>query len=189
MGKRLFFDIDGTLAVFQPVRTLETLYEKGYFYNLKPIWNVLEAVKIIVKEHPEIKVGILSSVLSDSRYALEEKEAWLDKYLPEVQERYYPRCGEDKKSAIPGGVTDKDYLFDDYTKNLMSWEPPAKGIKVLNGINHTNESWKGNRVSAFRNPRILADCILAVMEGETIKDLKPVPAKVRSSVKHMDMEL
>ena len=40
--QRLFVDIDGTLAVFKPVDTLETLYEKGYLKNngLIPLRNV-----------------------------------------------------------------------------------------------------------------------------------------------------
>lgn len=34
--QRLFVDMDGTLAEFKPVDTLEVLYEKDYFLNLKP---------------------------------------------------------------------------------------------------------------------------------------------------------
>lgn len=71
--QRLFVDIDGTLAVFKPVDTLETLYEKGYFLNLAPHENVVAAVKEIVTNHPEIEVNILSAYLTDSQYALQEK--------------------------------------------------------------------------------------------------------------------
>lgn len=180
--------MDGTLAVFRPVNTLETLYEKGYFLNLEPIRNVLEAVKIIARERADIQVCILSSVLQDSKYALDEKNAWLDRHLPEVQKRHFPVCGEDKRMAIPGGVTERDYLLDDYTKNLTSWEPPAKGVKLLNGINHTNETWQGSRISASRNPRMLAESILAVMDGQVIRDQKPIKAIKISSLKQPDAE-
>lgn len=44
---RLFIDIDGTAAVFTPVDTLETLYEKEYFLNLKPIPNVVKAIRLL----------------------------------------------------------------------------------------------------------------------------------------------
>lgn len=186
--KRLFVDMDGTLAVFRPVNTLELLYEKGYFINLQPIRNVLEAVKIIERERPNIQVSILSSVLHDSKYALEEKNAWLDKHLPEVQQRFFPACGEDKRAAIPGGISDQDYLLDDYTKNLTSWEPPAKGVKLLNGINHTNETWQGNRISAVKSPRALADSILAVMDGQVVQDQKPVKAVRIAPMRQMDAE-
>ena len=173
LKKRLFVDMDGTLAVFKPVSTLETLYEPGYFLNLEPIHNVLEAVKMIAKRQ-DIEVFILSSVLSDSSYALEEKNAWLDRYLPEIdrQHRFFPTCGSDKKEVIPGGVKGTDYLMDDYTKNLQSWEPPAVGIKLLNGINHTKGSWSGNRISASRNSNLLSEAINSVLDGRMIQDPK-----------------
>ena len=71
--KRLFVDMDGTLAVFTPVDELETLYEQGYFLNLQPHENVVAAIKEIITKHPEIEVSILSAYLSDSKYALAEK--------------------------------------------------------------------------------------------------------------------
>ena len=82
--KRLFVDMDGTLAVFKPVDELETLYEQGYFLNLQPQENVVEAIREIITKHPEIEVNILSAYLSDSEYALAEKNKWLDRYLPEI---------------------------------------------------------------------------------------------------------
>lgn len=81
--QRLFVDMDGTLAEFKPVDTLETLYEKDYFLNLKPNENVLGAIKQLIAQN-DIDVYILSAYLSDSHYALDEKNAWLDKYLPEL---------------------------------------------------------------------------------------------------------
>ena len=140
--QRLFVDIDGTLAVFKPVDTLETLYEKGYFLNLAPHENVVAAVKEIVTNHPEIEVNILSAYLTDSQYALQEKNEWLDRYLPEIDQthRIFVPCGSDKKEGI-GGIRSDDFLLDDYTHNLNEWQPPARGIKLLNAINHTRGSW------------------------------------------------
>lgn len=43
--QRLFVDMDGTLAVFTPVDTLETLYEKGYFLYFNAAHNVVNAVR------------------------------------------------------------------------------------------------------------------------------------------------
>ena len=76
--------MDGTLAEFKKVDTLEKLYEKGYFLNLEPNMNVVDAIRSIVTDHSEIEVYILSAVLSDSSYAVTEKNAWLDQYLPEI---------------------------------------------------------------------------------------------------------
>ena len=167
--QRLFVDMDGTLAVFTPVDTLETLYEEGYFLHLKPQQNVVDAVKQIITNNPEIEVFILSAYLSDSAYALKEKNTWLDHFLPEIDQKHriFMPCGCDKKQAIQGGIRSNDYLLDDYTANLNAWEPPAKGIKLLNGINHTKGTWLKNRIRMNRKPQELATLIISVMKGKT----------------------
>lgn len=175
--KRLFVDIDGTLAVFKPVDTLETLYEEGYFLNLPPHENVVDAVKKIMQDNSDIEVFIMSSVLTDSKYALAEKNAWIDKYLPEIDEahRVFPPCGEDKKAYIPDGVRETDFLLDDYTHNLTLWQPPARGIKLLNGINHTKETWQYDRLDYSKAGELLAENIVSILQkGEVIKDKSPL---------------
>lgn len=151
--QRLFVDMDGTLAVFKPVDELETLYEEGYFKRLAPQRNVVEAVRKIIMEHPEIEVNILSAYLTDSEYALKEKNEWLDRYLPEIDQdhRIFVACGADKKEGIRDGIRKTDFLLDDYTKNLNEWQPPARGIKLLNGINHTRGSWAFDRFTTKEN--------------------------------------
>lgn len=168
MKKRLFVDMDGTLAVFTPLDTLEKLYEKGYFLNQAPHQNVVEAVRDIIVNHPEIEVNILSAYLTDSPYALVEKNEWLDRYLPEIDQahRVFVPCGSDKKEGIKGGVRETDFLLDDYTKNLVDWEPPGRGIKLLNAINHTKGTWEHDRIRFDREPESLADGVVAVMRGE-----------------------
>ena len=149
MQDRLFVDMDGTVTVFRQVDTLETLYEQGYFLNLPPQMNAVDCIKYVMEHHKEdIEVFIMSAVLTDSRYALEEKNAWIDKYLPEIDKdhRIFPPCGVDKKEYIPGGVRKTDHLMDDYTHNLTLWQPPAKGIKLMNGINDTHGTWTGNKL-------------------------------------------
>jgi len=175
MMQRLFVDMDGTLAVFQPITKLETLYEQGYFYDLKPNTNVVEAIRNITANQ-EVEVYILSSVLSDSEYALEEKNAWLDKYLPEIprDHRIFPPCGQDKKDFIPDKIRRNDYLLDDYTTNLLLWQPPARGIKLLNGINHSSGTWRYDRIRYDKTAGIIEKDILSVMQGQQhIFDDKP----------------
>lgn len=164
---RLYVDMDGTLAEFRPVNRLETLYEQGYFAYLKPHPNVVGAIRQIVREHPEVEVNVLSAYLSDSNYALQEKNLWLDRYLPEIraEHRIFLPCGTDKKQYIPGGIRSTDVLLDDYTMNLSQWEPPARGLKLLNGINHTKKAWQGDRIRFDRKPAELAENIMAVLEG------------------------
>jgi len=176
MGERFFVDMDGTLAVFKPVDTLETLYEEGYFLNLQPHENVVDMVKEFITNHPDVEVFIMSAVLSDSEYALKEKNEWLDNYLPEIDamHRVFPPCGVDKKEYVPGGIRPTDFLLDDYTKNLTLWQPPAKGIKLLNGINHTRGTWQHDCLSFEKSGRELAaDVMRIIKNGVCVKDKVP----------------
>lgn len=160
---RLFVDMDGTLAEFRIVDTLETLYEEGYFFNLKPHKNVVEAVNRIVRENEDIEVFILSAYLTDSDYALGEKQVWLDRYLPEIDKKHriFIPCGTDKSSAVD--LREDDFLLDDYTLNLNAWEPPARGIKLVNAINDTHKSWKSERVQFDDPPEVIRKRIEEVM--------------------------
>ena len=175
--QRLYVDMDGTLAVFQKVDKLETLYEEGYFLHLAPNKNVVEAVRQIIVSAPDIEVYVLSACLTDSKYALAEKNQWLDRLLPELKEerRIFPPCGEDKKAYITGGVRKTDFLLDDYTKNLMLWQPPARGIKLLNGINHTAATWQADCLRFDKSPEELAKNIQGIMKGECqVIDSRPI---------------
>lgn len=166
MQRRIFIDVDGVLAEFVPVDTIEKLYEPGYFFALQPQENVVRATKALAADSDN-EVFILSAVLSEQ--AKKEKDAWLDQYLPEIAtgHRLYPMCGTDKAKAVVGGVRADDILIDDYTKNLMAW--PGIGIKLLNGINHTKGTWKGYKVSKEQSAMDMVKTVLdyaALSEGE-----------------------
>lgn len=180
--QRLFVDMDGTLAVFNQVDTLEKLYEPGYFASLSPHTNVIEAVKSL-QQRDDIEVYILSAVLSDSKYALQEKNEWLDRYLPgtDASHRIYVPCGEIKGNYVPGGIKESDILLDDYTMNLKSWEPPARGLKLLNGINNTHGTWKGGRITFDKSPEELEEEIMQFAEnGAIVSDDLVEPERISS---------
>lgn len=175
-GKRLFVDMDGTLAKWEDVPYFERLLEEGYFRDRPPMQNVIDAVKNVYNQHPDVEVYILSSCLKESQYAEAEKNAWLDEHLPEIdaEHRLFPAFGEDKGTAIPEGVKENDFLLDDYSQNLFLFDPPATGIKLLNGINHTRESWEKNALSYTKTPQELADDIYTIMDSKIqIRDKKP----------------
>lgn len=159
MGKRIFVDMDGTLAEFRTAANPSDLYQKGFFLGLNPLTNVIEAVKILCKENHE--VYILSSVLKDSKFALDEKNRWLDAYLPEIptERRLFPACGTSKKSVLQE-ISIHDVLLDDFSRNLHDWNP-GHAIKLINGINGTKGTWKGDRVYSSMRPDIIARDILA----------------------------
>lgn len=144
MKRRIFIDMDGTLAVWKLAAALEDLYQKGYFRNLAPNQNVVDGCRLLVESEIS-EAYILSSFLSDSEYAVAEKCQWLDEHFPELKgsNRVFVPCGIAKTEAVPGGLRDDDVLLDDYSVNLLPWSERAIGIKLLNGINHTKGTWKG----------------------------------------------
>ncbi len=152
--ERIFIDMDGVLATFNPVASEEELYEKGYFANLEPMYTVVDGIKQYIAAHPGQDIYILSAYLTDNPYALQEKNQWLDRHFPEIppDRRIFCPCGKQKADYIAGGIRATDILIDDYTKNLMEWKQQGGiGIKLLNGINHTKGTWKG-RCIHYREP-------------------------------------
>lgn len=172
---RLFVDMDGTLAAFRKITALEELYERGYFSGLRPQENVVTAIRRLARD-PSVQVYVLSAVLFDSHYALDEKNSWLDRYLPELgrEQRIFVPCGESKALYISSYLCPEDILLDDYTVNLEDWRMHGgTGVKLLNGINHTRRSWDGARLSKARLPGQLADALLTVAKGGMIRDDRP----------------
>lgn len=148
-SKNLFIDMDGTLCDFIPCSDVDILYEEGYFFNLNPRVEFIKAIKGYIKENNPDNVYILSNYLSDSEFAYDEKNRWLDKYIPEVKNsnRIFVPCGEDKSDYIERPLSKSDILFDDYTQNLINWEKNGgKGVKVVNNINNKKGVWKGEKL-------------------------------------------
>ncbi len=170
MGKRLFIDMDGTLARFHDeVSYLERMWEPGFFRNLQPFDNMIYAVKEFIAQHPDVEVFILSSkILGEPPYCEMEKNDWLDKYLPEIdaKHRLFPAVGTPKSKCVWGGLTKEDYLLDDYNKSLREWESAGGfAIKCHNNINQhglgaygggRGELWEGNIVHTRDRPELIS---------------------------------
>ena len=195
MAKRLFVDMDGTLAEWRTLdlhldteeesnpllvakKLEEILLTPGYYYALKPMQNMLDAVSGICLREPDIEVFILSCYLEAKGEAspLQDKNNWLHQYLPEVRmdHRIFVPDGFQKSEFVLGGIGEEDYLLDDYTKNLHEWEQAGgKGIKVLNGINSTKGTWKGLRVNALKPPEeILQNILQHLSTSEKEQDIE-----------------
>ena len=149
-------------------------------YGYDPYISVEAAWKLY--ESGEAEVFILSAVLDDSRYAISEKDAWLNEYLSfvDVDHRIYVEGSVPKHLRVPGGVRMTDVLVDDYTKNLKEWPvfgdaKFGRAVKLLNGINGTNGTWAGISVSRFFTPKSIADVILKV--GRPMLDWPPADGK------------
>lgn len=139
MKVNLFLDMDGTLAKFYAnPNYMEKMFEPNYFATLKP-YAIVDTIKEIIKEMPIVKVMVLSACV-DTEYCEEEKQIWLDHYLPEIpqENRAFCKVGEDKTdlARLLVGKDDINILLDDYSVNLEQWK--AQGwvaIKFVNGMN------------------------------------------------------
>lgn len=169
MNRRIFVDMDGSLAEWIENESTDVLYEKGYYENLKPNEFLLQVIKELINKGEDIY--ILSSFLNDSEYALEEKKNWLDRYLPELpnDKRLFVKYGENKTSIIPNGISKFDYLIDDYSKNLFDWKDAGGiAIKFLNGINNKSKQWQGLNVK--ENASLYEDLMFILEYPEKSQD-------------------
>lgn len=165
LTRRLFVDLDGTVAEWKTVKEFEELYTQGYFSTLQPYQAVIDAIEMIANPSNNVEVFTLSAVISDSPYAIPEKMDWIDRHMPFIgrTHRIFTVYGESKANAIPGGIRSSDVLLDDYTMNLNQWVQHAKAVKLLNGINGTKGTWKGPCVSRFTIAAEIAQTILGLM--------------------------
>lgn len=167
--QRLFVDMDGTLAKFHDqVNYLERMFEKDFFRNLEPFENMVEGIRQFIQDHPDVEVYTLSArVNGEPPYCEEEKNAWMDENLPEIDQahRIYTEVGKPKADYIPGGVRQSDYLLDDYNKGLNQWlYDGGSAIKCHNNINQrglgayggsAGQLWTGSMVHTDDPPELI----------------------------------
>lgn len=188
--KRFHFDMDGVVARFHDsildvdgCVQIELMYEKDFFRTLSPFQNMIDAIKLFVERHPEVEVFSLSAAqLGDPPGFVRQKDEWLDEFLPEIdkEHRIYPECGVAKSSYILGGLSDNDYLLDDFNKNLNEWiRDGGKAFKCKNNINHKGTGkyggdvgnlWTGDMVSNLDSPEEILRQLEDFMGLEHIKE-------------------
>lgn len=142
-----YFDMDGTLCEWKPVRDFSVLYQPGYFLNLKPQENVVNLLLSLLDRG--YSISILSAILGTQQEA--EKRIWLGRVFgdrrPEIKTIFVPN-GANKGKYV--SVSPETILLDDYSLNLLKWrEAGGAAIKVLNGINGAGNKWSGARLNAM----------------------------------------
>lgn len=144
--KRIFLDLDGTLARFNVRNALERFdKEEGFFANLLA-YKGIEVVNELAKTN---QLFIISA--SPNEQADKDKMIWLEKYLPNIRIDNVTLCrlGQNKALIIQEKynitIDEECLLLDDYTKNLNEWESfGGKGIKRLTTISdNSTKKWKG----------------------------------------------
>lgn len=161
--RRVFFDMDGTLNVWALGDHIDKVSAPGYMRTRTPIDNMVEASRLLHKAG--IEVWILSSVLP-YEHSMPDKDYWIDKHCPWFlpDQRIYTPYGTNKADFLQGVAGPGDVFLDDYTANLKEVEgvfgEDLVCVKVLNGINDTNHSWHGRRISVFSDAETLAKTIM-----------------------------
>lgn len=153
---RLFVDMDGTLNCFDNhIDSIDTLYKKGFFENLSPRNQVIKGLKEFMKHDKE--VYILTNI-SNSKYAVDEKNKWIDKYLPDIdkQHRIFVPFGEDVFTYVQNKITPTDFLLDDSIENLKYWDKNGTGIKLINEVNDKDSSWDGEEIHCNKDSLAIA---------------------------------
>ena len=156
---RYFVDMDGVLAVY-PDKEKAWWEIKGIFELLTPQERVVKAIKKMVDRGEDVYV--LSAYNKDFPHAKEEKNYWLDKHLPEIDQehRIFTVVGQKKTDYVPGGLRATDVLLDDYNGNLEAWaDAGGIGVKLLNGLNN-RKTWGGVAVRANGTIKNIVEVLL-----------------------------
>ena len=160
MKKRIFCDMDGTLAVFNLNASLEDLFTAGYFRRLSSMPQMVAAARELAS-YPNFEFYVLSHYLNEQ--ALEDKNRWLDEHLTiSASNRIFVPYGESKCSYIPNGYRTDDVLLDDFSPNLHRWNDHGVGIKVLNGINWNHKTWCGHVINGLADAGIIVAAVSGI---------------------------
>ena len=179
--KKFFFDMDGVLAEYKEGCGEEDLAKKGYFRNLRPEQNMIDALNMLLESGEElgISVCVLTKVYpSKFQYSVREKMEWRSEFLSELFDSEFVMVNgeeEEKSEAVSAmlgaGISEDYFLIDDYNSNLAEWmEAGGTAVKYVNTINDKNHSFIGNRLSYKMTAEEIYYAILE-MAGVT----KPAP--------------
>lgn len=144
--KKIFLDLDGTLAKFNVKNALQRFAtEEGFFERLGAYKNI-EEINEMAKEGNVYIISASPNVQADN-----DKMKWIQKYLFNIPIANIVICrvGENKaeiiKSQLNIMIDKTTVLLDDYTKNLTEWENAGGvGIKRLTKVaDNSTGKWKG----------------------------------------------
>lgn len=144
--KKIFLDLDGTLANFNVENALERFDKECGFFASLDAYTGIEVINEMAKTH---EIFIISA--SPNEQADKDKMKWIKKYLFNIKKENITLCriGENKAKTIQEKysikIDPKCYLLDDYTKNLHEWISfGGTGIKRLTDVSdNSRKLWRG----------------------------------------------
>ena len=160
--KKIFLDLDGTLAKFNVKNALARFtVEKGFFERLGA-YKGIETINEMAKAGNVYIISASPNVQADN-----DKMKWIAKYLFNIplENIVICRVGENKaeiiKSQLNIMIDKTTVLLDDYTKNLVEWESAGGvGIKRLTSVaDNSTGKWKG---LAIRQLKELAGAVTLI---------------------------
>lgn len=151
--KKLFIDLDGTVAKFNVRNSLKRFDKEVGFFAKLGAYVGIEFVNELAKLG---NVYVISA--SPNEQADRDKMIWLDKYLPDIPQKNITMCrlGENKAKIIEEKysmtIDNNCLLLDDYTKNLREWESVGGiGIKRLTTCSdNSRKLWTGLQLKNLR---------------------------------------
>lgn len=161
MKKTYFFDMDGTLVVYEQHIFLcenkpwyTNIRGTNYFAKAKPYDNSLAFIKHLIANDEDVylltSLDITPKHMSDYEEHVTGKYNWTKQYLPELDASRLLICnpqiqGKFTKSIIAADIlgrtlTKQDLLIDDYNPNLQDWlEAGGMPIKMINDVNSVRD--------------------------------------------------
>lgn len=182
---RVFFDMDGVLNVWEANTHMDIVAAPGYMRTRKPIESMVKASKLLSKAGFE--VWIASAVLP-YEHSIPDKKFWIRQHCPwftENRQVFIP-YGTDKAKSLRTLVDHGDVFLDDYTANLRDLQnafgKQMECVKVLNGINDTNHSWKGKRISIYSDAQHIAESIADMSARKEVSGIEIGRAMLKNMV-------
>lgn len=168
--KRILFDMDGVLCIFDDTKSIEEIATPGFFRTRKPDPAAVATLNMLyhmANFSEDMDLYIMSSVFNDDHSA-NDKLMWITDKFAWMSDAHviFSEYGKPKASAVPDGWNmSETVLVDDFTRNLREWRSEGGvGIKYLNGINGTKGTWDGFIVSNRMKPELMARTIKAIAD-------------------------
>lgn len=144
--KKIFLDLDGTLAKFNVRNALKRYETENGFFARLGAYKGIEKINELAKAG---NIYIISA--SPNIYADMDKKSWIQKYLYNIPKENILLCrnGMNKayhiQSILDIKLNKNCYLLDDYTKNLREWEEAGgTGIKRITKVaDNSRKLWQG----------------------------------------------